>query len=174
MKQEIERSFLVDKTKSINGMCFEDFVRTHPHEESFSAMLDGFNKGKTTRRLRKEGAKYTFVYKGIFNEETKSREEREEVLSREEFERRLEQELNENTEIFKKSRYRIKFVCANSIGRLAELDIFHGNHEGFSTIEVEFENEQDCRDFIPPDWFGDECTGEVIDMLKAISSKNSQ
>ena len=170
-KYEIERSFLVDKTKEINKMSFEEFIKKIPYEESYTAILDGFEKNMPMRRLRKEGQKYTFTYKGIYNDKTNSREEYEEVLSKEEFKSRLVKELNEKTEIFIKDRYKINFICANNKDRMAELDIYHGNHEGFCSIEVEFESKQDAKDFTPPEWFGIECSGKVVDMLKNVSLK---
>lgn len=38
----------------------------------------------------------------------------------------------------------------------AEIDIYYGYLEGFLTLEVEFENEEEANQFIKPDWFGEE------------------
>lgn len=38
---------------------------------------------------------------------------------------------------------------------IAELDIFHGVHEGLVLVEVEFPSIQSSIDFVAPDWFGE-------------------
>jgi adenylate cyclase len=43
-------------------------------------------------------------------------------------------------------------------GLTIEIDVFHGKQEGLVVAEVEFADEQGCRDFIPPAWLGDEVT----------------
>lgn len=53
-----------------------------------------------------------------------------------------------------KHRYKI-FIDKNLDGFL---DIYANNLKGLITIEVEFENEIDCDNFIPPIWFGKEIT----------------
>lgn len=42
--------------------------------------------------------------------------------------------------------------------KLAEIDIYKEEFEGFFSVEVEFENEADMRAFQPPEWFGMEVT----------------
>lgn len=51
-----------------------------------------------------------------------------------------------------KTRYRIPLPS----GLVAELDIFHGAHEGLILVEVEFPDTCAADSFIPPDWFGDD------------------
>lgn len=54
-----------------------------------------------------------------------------------------------------KTRYRIpygKFVI--------ELDVFHGDYDGFYLAEVEFDTVSEGRDFMPPDWFGKDVSGD--------------
>jgi CYTH domain-containing protein len=41
-----------------------------------------------------------------------------------------------------------------------ELDVFHGEHDGFIMAEVEFETEEESSAFIPPDWFGEDVSGD--------------
>jgi CYTH domain-containing protein len=43
-------------------------------------------------------------------------------------------------------------------GRICELDVYLGKLAGYARVEVEFENEEDMKDFTPPDWFGVEIT----------------
>ncbi|MEA3210286.1 MAG: adenylate cyclase [Chthoniobacter sp.] len=52
-----------------------------------------------------------------------------------------------------KTRYRIPH------GELMiEIDVYHGKWNGLLVAEVEFEDEQLCRDFIAPDWLGEDVT----------------
>lgn len=39
-----------------------------------------------------------------------------------------------------------------------ELDVFHGNLAGLVFAEVEFPDEEESRDFLVPDWFGEDVT----------------
>ena len=43
---------------------------------------------------------------------------------------------------------------------MAELDIFHGNLEGLSFVEVEFKSQEEMAKFLPPAWFGTDITNE--------------
>jgi CYTH domain-containing protein len=43
-------------------------------------------------------------------------------------------------------------------GRICELDVYLGKLSGYVRAEVEFENEEEMKDFIPPEWFGIEIT----------------
>jgi adenylate cyclase len=42
----------------------------------------------------------------------------------------------------------------------AEVDVYRGAHDGLRVVEVEFESMKDAEAFDPPDWFGDERTGD--------------
>ena len=59
-----------------------------------------------------------------------------------------------------KTRYRIDLRSQTDdgsyVGLTAELDIFHGRHEGLLLVEVEFPNTQVANAFVPPEWFGPE------------------
>ncbi len=54
-----------------------------------------------------------------------------------------------------KTRYEIPYQ-----GHTIQLDTYHGKLEGFVTVEVEFEDEKTCDEFIPLDWFGKEVTDD--------------
>ncbi len=41
-----------------------------------------------------------------------------------------------------------------------EADVYEGELEGMITVEVEFDSEGDSQAFEPPDWFGQEVTGD--------------
>lgn len=49
-----------------------------------------------------------------------------------------------------KTRYKIPLVD----GLIAELDIFHAEHDGLRLVEVEFPNTAVADAFVPPSWFG--------------------
>jgi len=44
--------------------------------------------------------------------------------------------------------------------RQAEIDVYRGNLDGLRVAEVEFESVEDAESFDPPDWFGEELTGD--------------
>ena len=43
---------------------------------------------------------------------------------------------------------------------MGELDIFHGRLDGLYFIEVEFKDEEDARQFVPPGWFGENVSND--------------
>ena len=45
-------------------------------------------------------------------------------------------------------------------GLTIEVDVYHGRREGIVVAEVEFDNEERCRDFVPPAWLGKDVTLE--------------
>ena len=50
-----------------------------------------------------------------------------------------------------KTRYKIPLD-----GLMAELDIFHGRHQGLLLVEVEFPSTEAANAFVPPAWFGED------------------
>lgn len=55
-----------------------------------------------------------------------------------------------------KTRYRIPFKK-----HMIELDLFHGDYDGFCLAEVEFSSIEDGRNFTPPNWFGKDVSGDI-------------
>ena len=55
-----------------------------------------------------------------------------------------------------KTRYRIPLEC----GLTAELDLFHGAHEGLRLVEVEFPSTAAADTFTPPSWFGPDASSD--------------
>ena len=57
-----------------------------------------------------------------------------------------------------KTRYRIPLSQMHPDGDygklVAELDLFHGRHEGLALVEVEFPDTATADAFVPPAWFG--------------------
>ena len=54
-----------------------------------------------------------------------------------------------------KSRYRIPYEKW-----VIELDVFHGDYEGFYMAEVEFSSTEESNMFHPPSWFGKDVSGD--------------
>lgn len=65
-----------------------------------------------------------------------------------------------------KTRYRIPLRRQTGDGSyldlVAELDIFHGRHDGLVIVEVEFPNTEMANQFVPPHWFGEDVSSNPI------------
>jgi CYTH domain-containing protein len=100
-------------------------------------------------RLRRKRDQYSLTYKrGLGN----VREEREVTLTAEQFDKLWP--ATEGKRLVK-TRYEIPFG-----DRVVEIDRYGGRHEGLVVAEVEFEDEQSAINFQPPDWLGDDVTGD--------------
>jgi adenylate cyclase len=137
--REIERKFLVRKLP-------EDLTN-YPSNRISQGYLVSMDDGLQVR-LRKSGKRFSLTYKrGSGN----VREEREVELTAEQFE-----ELWPATEGKRlvKTRYEVPFGQ-----RTVEIDLYHERHEGLVVAEVEFDEEEAAKNFQPPDWLGDDVTG---------------
>jgi CYTH domain-containing protein len=137
---EIERKFLV-KELPLNLKDYE----SRPIEQGYLAV----KRDGTQVRLRKAGSRHTLTVKrgrGL------KRQEWEIDLIPEQF-----NELWPATEgrRLRKTRYDIPFG-----DRTIEVDIYAGLNKGLVVAEVEFDDETQCVNFEPPDWFGKEVTGK--------------
>jgi adenylate cyclase len=140
MPLEIERKFLVRK--------LPDDLTSRPHTEISQGYLVSMDDGLQVR-LRKSGERYLLTYKrGIGH----VREEREVELTADQF---LALWPATEGKRLVKMRYEIPFG-----DRIVEVDIYGGRHEGLVVAEVEFDAEQAAKDFQPPDWLGDDVTGD--------------
>ena len=140
MPLEIERKFLVRKLPAD--------LENLPHAEIAQGYLVSLDDGLQVR-LRKAGARYSLTYKrGMGN----VREEREVALTAEQF-----NALWPATEgkRLSKTRYEIPFG-----EHVVEIDVYHEKHEGLVVAEVEFDDEGVAKNFQPPDWLGDDVTGD--------------
>lgn len=138
--REIERKFLVRK--------LPDDLRAFPSAEIAQGYLVSTDDGLQVR-LRKKSEQYSLTYKrGLGN----VREEREVALTAEQF-----ATLWPATEgkRLSKTRYDIPFG-----ERVVEIDIYSGRHEGLVVAEVEFDDEESAINFQPPDWLGEDVTGD--------------
>jgi CYTH domain-containing protein len=138
--REIERKFLVRKLP-------EDLTSFSSNEIS-QGYLVSLDDGLQVR-LRKSGEHYLLTFKrGTGN----VREEREVELTATQFDALWP--ATEGKRLVK-TRYEIPFG-----DRVVEIDVYHGRHEGLVVAEVEFDEEAAAKNFKPPDWLGDDVTGD--------------
>lgn len=103
-------------------------------------------------RIRQCNDEYILTYKnkkGLKQQDAIVSEEVELALTKEAFEHLLEKTDGYTIE---KTRYLIPL----SKECTAELDVFHGRLDGLVFVEVEFMNENKAKEFIAPDWFGED------------------
>jgi CYTH domain-containing protein len=138
--REIERKFLIRK--------LPQDLASHPHTEISQGYLVSLDDGLQVR-LRNYGDKYSLTYKrGVGN----VREEREIELTADQFGALWPATEGKRLE---KTRYEIPLG-----ERIVEIDVYHGRHEGLVVAEVEFDAEEAATNFQPPDWLGDDVTGD--------------
>lgn len=140
MDREIERKFLVRK--------LPDGLTTYPSNEISQGYLVSLDDGLQVR-LRKSGERHTLTFKrGTGN----VREEREVELTAKQFDALWP--ATEGKRLVK-TRYEIP-LCQRTV----EIDLYHDRHEGLIVAEVEFDDEEAAKSFQPPDWLGDDVTGD--------------
>ena len=137
---EIERKFLV-KELPFN---LKDYGN-RPIEQGYIAV----KRDGTQVRLRKAGTRHTLTMKrgrGL------KRQEWEVDLIPEQFNK-----LWPATEgrRLRKTRYDIPFG-----DRTIEVDVYNGRNTGLVVAEVEFDDDEQCKNFNPPAWFGKEVSGK--------------
>ena len=138
--REIERKFLVRKLPERLG--------GFPHAEIAQGYL-AIARGGVQVRLRKNGATHSLTYKrGTGN----VREEREVELTPTQFHALWPATEGKRLE---KTRYDIPLG-----NRVVEIDVYGGRHHGLVVAEVEFCDEESAKNFQPPDWLGEDVTGD--------------
>jgi len=137
---EIERKYLV-KTIPEN-------IDSYPHKEYSQAYLNT----DPVIRIRKEGDEYVLTYKG---KGMITREEYNLPINKDSFNHLLPKC---DGFIINKTRY---FIDLDDDGLTAEFDIYKDYLRGFITVEVEFETQTACNNFIPPAWFGLEVSKDL-------------
>lgn len=141
---EIEKKFLVRQ--------LPDDLEQYEH----SQIEQGYLNEKPAIRIRKKGEEYWFTYKARVDAAGK-----DPVCVNREVELPLTKEAYEHLRtkidgfLIEKTRYRIG--CGQYV---IELDVFHGTYEGMILAEVEFPTEQEAQAFVPPDWFGENVSGD--------------
>jgi CYTH domain-containing protein len=136
---EIERKFLVDRPPDLTSRSSTRI------EQGYLSLIE---HGAEVRLRRRDG-ELTLTVKGGGGRE---RTEVELPLTGEQFE-----ELWPFTE----GRRLVKVRHLVPVGGLtAEVDVYEGELEGLRIAEVEFESEVEADRFNPPEWLGDEVTGD--------------
>ena len=138
--REIERKFLVRK--------LPDDLAAYPSTEISQGYLVSTDDGLQVR-LRKKRELCSLTYKRGLGQ---VREEREVALTAEQFATLWP--ATEGKRLVK-TRYDIPLG-----DRVVEIDIYGGKHDGLVVAEVEFGDEASALDFQPPDWLGDDVTGD--------------
>ena len=142
VKQEIERKFVVD-SRNIPDLS----QATRKEIRQFYTKIDG----ESEERIRSVGDKYfrtLKVGKGLVREET------ENEITREEFER---ERSSRKGIIIEKTR----FVVMHA-GHKIELDVYAGALRGLVVAEVEFNSKNAAQEFKPPAWFSAEVTENTL------------
>ena len=128
---EVERKFLIDKFK-------KDFI--------FQGYLTRNEKEIRIRNVSNQHYFLTEKYgRGMI------REEYEKELTREDFFELLKK-------VDKKVVEKTRYYYPLEDGKVAELDLYFGANKGLITAEVEFDNADEARRFVPPAWFGRDVT----------------
>lgn len=156
---EIERKYLV-------GSLPEN-LDAFPHVE----IEQGYLCTSPTLRIRRMGDSFILTVKEKMHSLTSAIVNREEefFLSSESYAR-----LKGKCEgiIVEKTRYRIPLSSSSpKLGEgdrsegvveeyVAELDIFHGRHQGLLLVEVEFPSVEAANAFTPPAWFGQDVSND--------------
>ena len=138
--REIERKFLVRKLPAE--------LHALPRAEITQGYLVSLDDGLQVR-LRKAGERHSLTYKRGTGS---VREEREVELTQQQFDALWP--ATEGKRLFK-TRYEIPFGH-----HVVEIDVYHDKHEGLVVAEVEFDDEPASKQFQPPDWLGDDVTGD--------------
>jgi CYTH domain-containing protein len=139
---EIERKFLLTS--------LPDAVRAVPGERVEQGYLAIGSDGVEVRVRRRAGACTLTVKSGP----GETRVEEELALEPAQFASLWELSAGRRVE-------KTRHVLELSEGVSAEVDVYAGALEGLLTAEVEFPSEAASRSFSPPDWFGDDVTGEA-------------
>jgi adenylate cyclase len=135
---EVERKFLVREAPDLQGT---DSAEIH------QGYLAIGSEGEV--RLRRKGDRFLLTAK------------RGGGLSREESEVELDQDAFERLWPLTEGRRLQKHRHVVPHGDLKiEVDVYTGDLEGLVVAEVEFPSEEDARAFEPPDWLGQEVTGD--------------
>jgi adenylate cyclase len=148
---EVERKFLVSELPDLDGTQSDEI------EQGYLAIgPDG------EVRVRRKGEKLVLTAKrgsGI------ARDEAEIELDRADFD--LLWQLTEGRRLHKR-RY---VVPLGDLG--IEVDVYEGDLEGLVVAEVEFASEEEARRFEPPDWLGEEATGDERYLNETLATRGS-
>jgi adenylate cyclase len=149
---EIERKFLVLEPPPLEGR------ESHAIEQGYLTLAEA----GAEVRLRRSDVERVLTVKGGTG---RTRIEEEFELDEDRFASLWP--LTEGARL-SKVRYRIPY------GELTiELDIYQGKLEGLRVAEVEFESERAADAFRPPEWFGEEVTGDERYLNESLATKGA-
>ncbi|MCR4264377.1 MAG: PIG-L family deacetylase [Candidatus Roizmanbacteria bacterium] len=138
--KEIERKFLIRVLPS----DLEHYSKSEIEQGYISISKDG-----SEERVRRKGNLFFFTEKSVGKI---TRGTRDESITKEKYSSYWPLTVGKRIH---KTRYELPY------GRFViELDVFHGELEGFAMVEVEFSNEQEAKEFMPPLWFGSDVTAD--------------
>jgi len=137
---EIERVFLI---KSLPKN-----LKKYPHDKVLQAYLVD-KKGSI--RIRHQSGHYDITKKtNIVPGDKTIRKEIEIPITKKEFQK--------IAQVSAKSLSKIRYYIPLKNKLTAEINIYKKELQGLVLVEVEFKNKKQCKDFVPPDWFGKEIT----------------
>jgi adenylate cyclase len=148
---EVERKFLVTQRPNLDGTQAEEI------DQGYLAIGED---GEV--RLRRKGERLLLTAKrgaGL------SREESEVELDREAFDRLWP--LTEGRGLHK--RRHVLPLDDHEI----EVDVYAGELEGLVIAEIEFASEEEARAFEPPDWLGEDVTGDPRYLNETLATKGA-
>jgi adenylate cyclase len=135
---EVERKFLVSRLPDLSGTVADEI------EQGYLAIG---SEGEV--RVRRKGEKLLLTAK------------RGSGLSRQEAEVEIDQASFDELWSLTDGRRLEKRRHVIPMGELkVEIDVYGGDLESLVVAEVEFETEEDAKAFDPPDWLGEEVTGD--------------
>jgi adenylate cyclase len=148
---EVERKFLVDQPPDLSGVESEEI------EQGYLAIgSDG------EVRLRRKGDRLLLTAKrggGL------SRDEAEVELDSQAFDRLWP--LTDGRRLHKR-----RHVIPQ--GDLAiEVDVYEGDLEGLVVAEIEFPSEDEAREFDPPEWLGEDVTGDPRYLNETLATRGA-
>lgn len=152
---EIEKKYLVNDEKiSLPDYPSKKIVQGYVYSDNYSEIR--------IRSIEKDhNTKYYYTVK-ISGADPTQRTEIEFEIAKDEF-NKLSQCIFQDSHLIEKERYLIPLN--NNL--TAELDIYHNELEGLSTVEVEFSTIEEANSFVAPVWFGEDVTSD-----KSLKNKN--
>ena len=149
---EIERKYLV--------RSFPSDLECYPHLE----IEQGYLCTSPTLRVRRMGDAFILTVKEKqHSADTSAIVNREEEFALTKDKYMMLRAKCEGTLVCK-TRYRIDLRRSEADGmyttQVAELDLFHGVHEGLRLVEVEFPSAEAANAFVPPAWFGEDVSSD--------------
>lgn len=145
---EIERKFLVSPNLDFDTLP----VKKRKRIMQGYIYIDSFTEIRVRSVETCDSKKYVYTVKISGNNEL-ARIENEFEISEEKFNQLIENVLSETNVIVKD---RLLVELPNNL--TAELDIFYGEHEGLTLVEVEFSSQEEANSFEKPIWFGEDVT----------------